>query len=99
MNERMINIMLNSMSIYQRADGRWKGKITLNGRRKSFYEKRKSEKKSKAKAYLIKIENGYVEPNMMIFADYMEYWLEKYKLNKIEPSSYTRRLHLWRSQD
>lgn len=82
--------IINRMNIKQRTDGRYEGRITVCGKRKSFYGNTKTEIKNKAKEYLNKIENGYVEPQNVILNDYIEYWLKQYKLNKIEPSSYTR---------
>lgn len=78
------------MTIKLRSDGRYEGRLTNDGVRKSFYGKTKSDVKNKAKEYLMKIENGYKEPKKIILNDYIEYWLKTYKWNKIEPSSYTR---------
>ena len=88
----MNNIMatVNNMTICTRTDGRYMGRITVNSHRKSFYGKTKTEVKNKAKDYLIKIEEGYVEPENILLKDYMEEWLMKYKYGKIEPSSFTR---------
>ena len=79
------------MSIKQRTvDNRFEGRITVNGIRKSFYGGTKAEVRRKAKEYLQKVENGYRDPQKIVLNDYIEYWLTTYKLNKIEPSSYTR---------
>ena len=85
--------MINSMSIRERSDGRFEGRITIQGVRKSFYGNTKSDVKNKTKNYLSKIESGFKEPKKIIFNEYIEYWLKSFKLNKIEPTSYTR---LWR---
>lgn len=85
-----ISSLINGISFKQRSDKRYEGRITVNGKRKSFYGNTKAEVKNKAKAYLSRIENGYIEPQKIVFNDYIEYWLKKYKLNKIEPSSYNR---------
>lgn len=85
-----VSVIINNMSIRQRSDGRYEGRLTNNGVRKSFYGKTKSEIKNKAKEYLTKVENGFKEPKKIILNDYIEYWLKTYKWNKIEPSSYTR---------
>ena len=86
-----VSAIIKSMSIYPRKDGRYEGRIFLgNGKSKSFYGKTKAEIKNKAKEYLLKIENGYKEPEKILLNDYIEYWLLTYKWNKIEPSSYTR---------
>ena len=81
---------VNHMSIKTRPDNRIEGRITVNGIRKSFYGKSKAEVKQKAKEYLVKVENGFRDPQKILLSDYIMYWLVTYKLNKIEPSSYTR---------
>lgn len=86
------------MSISKRNDGRYEGRITNDGKRKSFYGKTKSEVKQKAKEYLMKVENGYKEPQRIKFSDYAEYWFLTYKKGKIEPSSYTRLYRVFDSQ-
>ena len=88
----MNNIMatINNMTICTRNDGRYMGRLTINSHRKSFYGKTKTEVKNKAKDYLKKIEEGYVEPENILLKDYMEEWLMKHKYGKIEPSSFTR---------
>jgi integrase len=86
-----ISSIINGMSIKQRTvDNRFEGRITVNGIRKSFYGGTKAEVRRKAKEYLQKVENGYRDPQKIVLNDYIEYWLTTYKLNKIEPSSYTR---------
>ena len=82
--------MINAMTIKERGDGRFEGRLTVNGIRKSFYGSNKSIVRNKAKEYLMKIENGYREPQKILFDDYVMYWLKEFKWNKIEPSSYTR---------
>lgn len=86
------------MSIRIRNDGRYEGRITTNGKSKSFYGKTKTDVKQKAKEYLYKVENGFREPEKIIFNDYIEYWLKTYKWNKIEPSSYTRLYRVYECQ-
>lgn len=83
--------IIRNMAIYERKDGRYEGRIFIGGgKSKSFYGKTKAEIKNKAKEYMMKLENGYKEPEKIVLNDYIEYWLKTYKLNKIEPSSYTR---------
>lgn len=86
------------MNIRERSDGRLEGRLTINSQRKSFYGSTKTEIKQQAKEYLLKIENGFVEPKRVILNDYIEYWLKTYKLNKIEPSSYTRIYRVYECQ-
>lgn len=85
-----ISGIINNTTIKLRKDGRYEARTTINGIRKSFYGKSKSEVKNKLKEYLSKIENGFKEPQKIVFNDYIEYWLKKYKWNKIEPSSFSR---------
>ncbi len=85
-----VTTIINKMNIRQRKDNRYEGRITINDVRKCFYGKTKTEVKQKAKEYLLKIENGYKEPQSIILNDYIEYWLNNYKYNKIEPSSYDK---------
>lgn len=93
-----VSTIINHMTIKERSDGRLEGRITLDGKRKSFYGRTKAEIKNKAKEYLTKIENGYKEPQKINFADYALYWLQTYKWNKIEPSSYTRLYRVYECQ-
>lgn len=86
------------MNIKQRMDNRFEGRITVNGIRKSFYGGTKIEVKQKAKEYLQRIENGYREPKKITLNEYIQYWLTTYKLNKIEPSSYTRLYRVYECQ-
>lgn len=85
-----VSAMLKLLNIKERSDGRYEGRVTVNGIRKSFYGTTKSEVKTKVKEYLMKVENGYKEPKKIKLDDYAMYWLTEFKLNKIEPSSYTR---------
>ena len=93
-----VSAMINQMTIKERSDGRFEGRVTVNGNRKSFYGKTKSEVKNKAKEYLQKVENGYKDPKRILFSDYALYWLQTYKWNKIEPSSYTRLYRVYECQ-
>lgn len=88
----MNNVMatIKDMSIKQRVDGRYEGRLTINNVRKSFYGRTKTEVKQKTKEYLTRVENGYKEPKKILLNEYIEYWLMTYKYGKIEPSSYTR---------
>ena len=54
-----VSAIINNMTIKERADGRFEGRITVEGNRKSFYGKTKVEVKNKAKEYLQKVNNGY----------------------------------------
>lgn len=85
-----VSAIVNTMTIKERGDGRFEGRLTVNGIRKSFYGNNKSIVKNKAKDYLMRIENGFKEPKKILFDDYANYWLKEFKWNKIEPTSYTR---------
>lgn len=93
-----ISAIINEMNIKIRPDGRFEGRITVDGKRKSIYGKTKVEVKQKAKEYLQKVENGFKEPEKIRLNDYIEYWLKAYKWNKIEPSSYTRLYRVYENQ-
>ena len=93
-----VSVIINNMAIKERTDGRYEGRLTYSGKRKSFYGKTKTEVKNKAKEYLSKVENGYREPEKIKFADYAEYWFLTYKKGKIEPPSYTRLYRVFSSQ-
>lgn len=89
---------ISSMTINLRSDGRYEGRLTVNKKRKSFYGTSKSEVKQKAKEYLVKIDNGYRDPKNINLNEYIEYWLETYKFNKIEPSSYDKLERVYKRQ-
>lgn len=94
-----VTTIINGMKIYYRKDNRLEGRIFLgDGNSKSFYGKTKSEIKNKAKIYLSKIENGYKESKKITLNAYIEYWLKNYKLNKIEPTSYSRLYSVYKNQ-
>lgn len=82
--------MISSMNIKMRPDNRFERRMTVSGKRKSFYGSTKSEVKQKAKEYLQKEENGYKDPKRITLNEYAEYWFVTYKMGRIEPSSYTR---------
>ena len=93
-----VTAVINNMTIKLRSDKRYEARLTLDGKRKSFYGKTKAEVKNKTKEYLMRIENGYREPKKIKFSDYALYWLQTYKWNKIEPSSYTRLFRIYHYQ-
>lgn len=93
-----VSAIINSMTIRERNDGRFEGRLTCADKRKSFYGKTKAEVKNKAKEYLRKVENGYKDPKKISFEEYAEYWFQTYKKGKIEPSSYTRLYRVFDAQ-
>ena len=62
MNDVKITAVINNMTISQRKDGRYEGRLTVNGKRKGFYGSNKTEVKRKAREYFHLVENGYKEP-------------------------------------
>lgn len=84
-----VNAAIRKMTIKERNDGRYEGRITLDGKRKSFYGATKVEVKNKAREFLGKVENGYVGANVHL-DEFANYWLINYKYHKIEDSSYAR---------
>lgn len=98
MNDVKISAEIKKMSFKERKDGRWEGRLSIDGNRKSFYGKTKVEVKQKAREYLQKVANGYREPKKILLNDFVEYWLKNYKLNRIEPSSYTRLYRVYECQ-
>lgn len=97
-NLRSINSKVSNMGIRQSKHGSFEGRVTMNGKTKSFYGKTKAIVKEKARDYLMKLENGYFEPDKVKLAEYMEYWLRTYKCNTLEPSSYARLWSLYKHQ-
>lgn len=92
------SVIIKNMTINTRSDGRLEGRITVNGKRKSFYGHTKTEIKNKAKEFLMKVENGYRDPEKILLSDYIEYWLQTYKYNMVEPSTYTRMVSTYKHQ-
>lgn len=98
MDDLMIKRFINQVTIKEREDGRFEARPTINGKRKSFYGHTKGEVREKIKKYLMKVENGYIEPKKIVFAEYMLYWLKTFKWNRIEDSSYTRLYSVYHHQ-
>ena len=46
-----VTTMINNMTIRERKDGRYEGRLTIDGKRKGFYGSTKTEVKKKAKEY------------------------------------------------
>lgn len=98
MNDVKISKLINSMTLKERKDGRWEGRLTVDGKRKSFYGRTKTEVRQNAREYLYRVANGYKEPQKILLDEYIEYWLKTYKWNKIEQSSYSRLYRVYESQ-
>ena len=65
-------LMIQEMNIRKRSDGRFEGRMTVNGVRKSFYGKTESEVKKSAKAYLNKVESGFRDPKKILFSELVD---------------------------
>ena len=50
-----VSSIINNMKINFRKDNRYEGRITIHGKRKSFYGTTKTEVKQKAKEYIKKV--------------------------------------------
>lgn len=83
---------IKDMTFFQRNNNSYQSKVTINGRRKTFYGKTKNEIRQKYQQYLREVENDEQKLNddKVILNDYIEYWLSTYKLRTIEPSSYDK---------
>lgn len=90
MYDKYIKSLINGMTVKKRSDGRFESRITVFGKRKSFYGSSKADVKTKVRDYLEKVENGYQEVSRIKLHDYAGYWLKTYKLYKVEMSTYTR---------
>lgn len=77
-------------SIRKRNDGRFEGRLTVNGITKSVYGKSEAECKRKIKALKKEFENGKINPKTDDIYNYCRKWIKTYKYMKIEPSSYDR---------
>ena len=73
------NYKLNKMNVVYRDDGRYFGRITINGKRKDFYGQTKSEVKQKARTYLQRLKMAW-DPQRITLNDYMVYWLRNFQV-------------------
>ena len=83
---------VKDMIFFQRANGSYQSKVTVNGKRKTFYGKTKNEVRLKYQDYLkeIELDDTKLQNDIMTLNDYIEYWLKTYKLRTLEPSSYDK---------
>lgn len=83
---------VKDMSFYERDNGSYQSKVTINGKRKTFYGKTKNEVRQKYQQFLRQIENDENKlcADKVILNDYIEYWLLTYKFKTIEPPSYDK---------
>jgi integrase len=76
-------------SIRQRSDGRYEGRVTLNGLSKNVYGKNETECKRKLKSIIREFEDGLINPKTASFYDYSLNYI-KNKSKTIEMSTYNR---------
>jgi integrase len=77
-------------SIRQRPDGRYEGRFSINGIRKSVYAPSHAECERKIKKFLKDTERGKINPKTDSLYEYASKWIVEYKLDELEPSSYDR---------
>ena len=84
-------------TVFKEKSGRWRSVITVgrnaNGslKRKYFYGKIKKEVLDKMNDYRYKINNDLLPTDDTITVlEYLNYWLFKYKINEVKPSTITR---------
>ena len=86
-----VSAIIRGMTFKQRSDGRFEGRLTLNGKRKSFYGTTKAEVKNKAKRYLMqKLKMALKIQRKSHLKSMQNIGFITYKKGRIEPSSYTR---------
>lgn len=83
---------VKDMNFFQRENGTYQSKVTINGKRKTFYGKTKNEIRLKYQEYLREIElnENKLQADNITLNEYIEYWLKTYKLKTVEPSSYDK---------
>jgi integrase len=87
-------------SITKRADGRFMGRYTLDGKRKTIYGNTHAEVRAEMNKIMSDISKGeYVEPNSLTTGAWLREWLEVYALVTVKQSTYVSyegyvRLHL-----
>lgn len=81
---------VSSGSIRQRPDGRFEGRFSINGTRKSVYASSFAECERKIKRYIKDAEKGKINPKTDSLFEYASKWIVEYKSDELEPSSYDR---------
>lgn len=91
---------VKDMTFFQRDNGSYQSKVTINGKRKTFYGKTKNEVRLKYQEYLHELEtnNSRLQSDDLTLNEYIEYWLPTYKLRTIEPSSYDKLERVYNNQ-
>lgn len=81
------------MTFFVRENGTYQSKVTIDGKRKTFYGTTKTEVRLKYQNYLKDLAANGIDSQdkcKLTLNAYIEYWLETYKLKTIEPSSYDK---------
>lgn len=83
---------VKDMTFFQRSNGSYQSKVTINGKRKTFYGKTKNEIRLKYQEYIRDIESKEddFKTDSITLNEYIEYWLKTYKLMTVEPSTYDK---------
>ncbi len=77
-------------SVRRRPDGRWEGRCSINGVRKSFYGEKQSEVlKAMRKAQKEADEGRYVEPTKITLARWLDTWLTEYVKPSTKPLTFS----------
>ena len=105
MDTRIVNSFIRDMTIRERKDGLYEGRIRKSYYRlnKSFYGKTKKEVKTKAREYLIKYapsnnDDDEVDKKTITLSQYYEGWLADYKCRKVKASTYERLVSLYKTK-
>ncbi len=73
-------------SVRQREDGRYEGRININGQRKSFYADKQSDVlKAIREAKKAEDDGVYFEPSKLSVSKWLKIWLDEYVLNSVKP--------------
>ena len=86
-------------TIGKRSDGLWEAKVTIEGKRKSFYGRTRHEAKAKMDLAIQQSKDGeYIEDKRMSLSTWLDTWQETY-LIQVKPSTAQRyesdiRLHI-----
>lgn len=76
-------------SIRQRSDGSFEGRITINGKRKSFYSNKQGDVIKAMRSAKKAADDGlYFEPSRITLAKWLDSWLNEYVLNAVKPLTY-----------
>lgn len=90
MNNTTVKKSSSVGSIRQRPDGRYEGRFSIKGVRKSVYAPSYAECERKIKKYFKDSERGKINPKTDSLYEYALKWIVEYKFDELEPSSYDR---------